>query len=148
MSWIVYSLLAAMFWGMTYSMSGQLVKHFSSPFIMFSASLHVAVFSLLLGIFGKGFSADFQIARRMGTETFYLVASGIIIVIGQTMILTSIRAKNATMAAMIEITYPLFTALFIWLFFREAQVTWGTLLGGLLIIAGAGCIYFFDKAAS
>ena len=36
-------------------------------------------------------------------------------------------------------------ALFAWLFFREVQVTAGTLLGALLILAGVACIYYFGK---
>ncbi|MCD8497767.1 MAG: EamA family transporter [Alphaproteobacteria bacterium] len=43
---------------------------------------------------------------------------------------------------MIEITYPVFTILFAWLLYRDVQVNLHTALGGLLIFAGVGIIYF------
>ena len=41
---------------------------------------------------------------------------------------------------MVEIAYPLFTVLATWLLFGEKQLTSATLVGGLLIFAGASVI--------
>jgi drug/metabolite transporter (DMT)-like permease len=74
-----------------------------------------------------------------------LLISIVIYIAANVLIMASINAKNATMAAMIEITYPLFTALFAWLLFRQVQMSAGTLAGAALILSGVACIYYFGK---
>ena len=39
----------------------------------------------------------------------------------------------------------LFTALFAWVFLKDAQLSMGTFLGALLIMAGVICISYFEK---
>ncbi|MGA2053413.1 MAG: EamA family transporter, partial [Opitutales bacterium] len=58
--------------------------------------------------------------------------------------LLAIQHKNATLASLIEISYPFFVALFAWLLFRDVQLSWATALGGLLILAGIAIIYRFN----
>ena len=53
------------------------------------------------------------------------------------LLFVSIDRKNATMAGLIEIWYPIFIVLFTWVLFREVHLTWTSALGGLLIVAGA-----------
>ena len=48
----------------------------------------------------------------------------------------SIEAKNATVASLIEVTYPLFTAFFAWALFRQTTLNAATIIGGLFIFAG------------
>jgi drug/metabolite transporter (DMT)-like permease len=57
----------------------------------------------------------------------------------------SIQGKNATLAGLIEITYPLFIALFAYFAFGEAQLSLASALGGTLIFAGVATIYFFAR---
>jgi len=48
----------------------------------------------------------------------------------------SIQGKNATVSGLVEMTYPLFTGLFAYLFFREVHVTPMTALGGIVVVIG------------
>ena len=57
----------------------------------------------------------------------------------------SIVSKNATIAGMIEISYPLFIALFAYLIFRESELNWGIAAGGALIMAGVLTVYWFSR---
>jgi drug/metabolite transporter (DMT)-like permease len=61
------------------------------------------------------------------------------------LMLHAMKASNATLAALIEISYPLFIALFSWVFLRESQMNLGTALGAAMILSGIGCIYYFNK---
>ena len=56
--------------------------------------------------------------------------------LGAWMTYLAVEAKNASLASMIEISYPLFVVLFTWIFFREIQLSGMTFLGGILVIAG------------
>jgi len=147
MSWIVYAIIAAILWGLNYTLTEQLMKTVSIATLMLAAAVCSFIFALFLGASQKGFLTDWQVLKKMSTETTFFFASIVVYIAANFFILLSIKAKNATMAGMIEITYPLFTAFFAWALFRQTQVTLGTLLGAGLIIAGVGCIYFLDKTS-
>jgi drug/metabolite transporter (DMT)-like permease len=53
-----------------------------------------------------------------------------------------ITGKNATLASLIEMTYPLFVVLFTYLFYRQMYITPSVFVGGMLILVGAGLIIY------
>jgi drug/metabolite transporter (DMT)-like permease len=57
----------------------------------------------------------------------------------------AIGEKNATLASLIEISYPVFVAIFAWLFFRETQFNLAAILGGVMIIGGIAVIYIGNR---
>lgn len=57
----------------------------------------------------------------------------------------AIGEKNATLASLIEISYPFFVALFAWLFFREVQVSVPTIVGGLMILGGVTVVFLSNR---
>ena len=60
-------------------------------------------------------------------------------------IVLSIGSKNAALSGLIEISYPLFIALFSWLFFRENNLSVGAILGGTFVLIGVSLIYVSNK---
>jgi len=143
--WIVYAVSAAVLWGLSYTMTEQVMKKLSALSVMFFCSLGGVIFALVAGLLLGSFKKDWQILKTAGAELKLLGVCVAVVMIANVFILLSIKAKNATMAGMVEITYPLFTALFAWVLFKEAQMTTGTLIGFALIVAGVACIYFLDK---
>ena len=61
------------------------------------------------------------------------------------MIALSISTKNATLAGLVEISYPLFIALFAYFLFKETQINAAIIIGGLLIFSGIFVIYYFNR---
>jgi drug/metabolite transporter (DMT)-like permease len=55
---------------------------------------------------------------------------------GTVLLYLAVRGRNATLASLIEISYPAFVALFAWLLFRDWQLNAGVLLGAALVFAG------------
>lgn len=143
--WIVYAISAAVLWGLSYTMTEQVMKKLSAMTVMFFCSLGGVIFALTAGLIIGSFKKDWQIIKTAGPELKLLGICVAVVMIANVFILLSIKAKNATMAGMIEITYPLFTAIFAWVLFRESQMTTGTLIGFVLIVVGVACIYFLDK---
>jgi drug/metabolite transporter (DMT)-like permease len=143
--WFLYAVAASILWGMSYAMLDELLKKLSFASIILTSAVASVVFAAGLGLVNKSFSADWEILKTTGRETKLLAISIVIYIAANLFIMASINAKNATMAAMIEISYPLFTALFAWMFFRSVQVTPGTLAGAALVLAGVACIYYFGK---
>ena len=145
MAFLLYAFGASLCWGVSYAVSEQLLRKISVAAVMVTTSTATLAFALCLGLVGNSFAQDFDTLKKT-SGAFPLVAISIVVyVAANCFILLSTKSKNATMAAMVEITYPLFTALFAWLFFRQVQVTAGTLLGAGLILAGVSCIYYFGK---
>lgn len=145
--WVFYAISAAVLWGLSYILTEKLMKDISMASVLISAAIGSFLFSLCLGLGTGSFSSDWDILKKTGAEAKLFIACILVYIAANIFILLSIKAKNATMAGMIEISYPLFTALFAWLLFRESQATAGTFMGAALIIAGIACIYFFDKTA-
>ncbi|MGH8046022.1 MAG: EamA family transporter, partial [Chthoniobacterales bacterium] len=58
----------------------------------------------------------------------------------------AIGEKNATLASLIEISYPIFVAFFAWLFFRETQFNFMTIVGGALVMGGVIVVFLGNKS--
>ncbi len=66
-------------------------------------------------------------------------------VAGALLIYMAIGEKNATLASLIEISYPLFVAFFAWVFFREVQINLATVLGGAMILGGVAVVFLSNR---
>jgi drug/metabolite transporter (DMT)-like permease len=145
MAWIIYALLAAILWGGTYVMYEVLLKNLSASAILFFSSLGATFVFLCWMVFDGSFGKDWQLIKKGGAETGLLAGITLMAVLANFAFLASMRLKNATLSGLVEITYPLFTALFAWVFLKDAQLSMGTFLGALLIMAGVICISYFEK---
>lgn len=139
--WIIYALGAAILWGINYSVSGRVLERGVSPFTLFLLDL---VFGLLtIGGFvlatGKGRNVILEV-RSLGPNWPLLLVVMSCVTAAGLLSFMAIGAKNATLASLIEISYPLFVAFFAWLFFREAQWNWPTILGGAMTLGGVAVV--------
>jgi drug/metabolite transporter (DMT)-like permease len=138
-SWFWLAILAAMFWGLTYVLNEYMLR-FLDPFTVFFLSAFFI--AIILGVY-LSFTHNWQeiihkfsgnytlIGATIGYILFYLIAG--------TLILKSIEIGNASLAAIIESAYPVFTMPFAYLILREVQFNWGTVAGITLIFNGPCC---------
>lgn len=138
--WLALAVVASMFWGVTYAIYGQLLKTLSVPTVMFFSSLVAACVMLTAAVATKRLGADVQALAASPGLVRLLAACIIVTILANVAISYSIIGRNATLAAVIEIAYPVFTVLAAWLLFGEKHLNWATLVGGLLIFAGASVI--------
>ena len=135
--WLVYALLAALLWGVSYAAAGRVLgKGLSSVsfyvcYLVFGA-LAVGSFFVLSGRAAK-FAEDF---RALGPDWIWLLLAVVTAPLAGLLIFTAIAQKNAPVASLIEISYPLAAAFFTWLFFRESHLNLQTAIGAALIYAG------------
>ena len=135
--WLVYALLAALLWGVSYAAAGRVLgKGLSSVsfyicYLVFGA-LAVGGFFVLSGRAAK-FAEDF---RALGPDWIWLLLAVVTAPLAGLLIFTAIAQKNAPVASLIEISYPLAAAFFTWLFFRESHLNLQTAIGAALIYAG------------
>ena len=135
--WLIYAFLAALLWGVSYAAAGRVLGRglssvsFYVCYLAFGA-LAVGSFFVLSGRAAK-FADDF---RALGPDWIWLAVAVMTAPVAGLLIFTAIGEKNAPVAALIEISYPLTAAFFAWLFFRESHLNLQTLIGAVLIYAG------------
>lgn len=135
MTWFWLALSAAVLWGLGYTINQNTLKVFSPLELLFFESLIITV---ILGIYllvsGKlpTLLIKLQDWRNLGL----IALSSFIYMAASILIFTSINSSNATIAAIIESCYPIFTVIFAFLIFGEIQLNLISTLGFVLIIAG------------
>ena len=137
MVWLFYALGAAVIWGVNYAVSGRLLERGMSPQTLFFVDLVFGTLALGLMITLTGrWSATASELQQARPDMAWLVIAVAAATAAGLLIFMSIEAKNATVASLIEVTYPLFTAFFAWVLFRQTTLNTATIIGGLLIFAG------------
>lgn len=136
--WYVAALGAAVVWGLHYPLIGYALKRVSLVSVLFLTALPLV---LLAPFFYQSLAADYATLKTLPWSTRAAVlALSLTSTAGAVLLFLSIAGKNATLAALIEISYPVFVILFAWLLFREVHVNASVLTGAALVFAGVGLI--------
>lgn len=137
MLWFFYALGAAVIWGINYAVSGRLLERGMSPQTLFFIDMAFGTLALavLITLTGK-WQTTFLEIRTAQPQLLFLIIAVMASVSAGLLIFLSIEAKNATVASLIEVSYPLFTAFFAWAFFRQNTVNLATVIGACLILLG------------
>ncbi len=143
--WIIFAIGASLFWGLTYVFNEQIYKKISISTFLGLASLFICIVTIAFSYFSGNFSKDLTTLASSRTLILYVGLSMIFLLVAELFIGSSITAKNATLAGLIEISYPIFIALFSFLLFKNSQITSSTIVGGVLIFAGIFIIYYFNR---
>lgn len=137
MTWLLYALGAAIIWGINYAVSGRLLERGMSPQTLFLIDMLFGSLAMaaLITFSGK-WQATVSEVRTAQSEIIWLIIAVAAAVSAGLLIFMSIQAKNATVASLIEVSYPLFTAFFAWILFRQNTINAATVTGALLIFIG------------
>jgi drug/metabolite transporter (DMT)-like permease len=137
MLWLFYALGAAIIWGVNYAVSGRLLEKGMSPQTLFFIDLVFGTLAVgALITFSGRWPVTILEVRGARPDFVWLLIAIVAATAAGLLIFMSIEAKNATVASLIEVTYPLFTAFFAWALFRQTTLNAATIIGGLLIFAG------------
>lgn len=138
--WYVPALGAALVWGVHYPLVDFALKRVSLFGVML---LTVLPAMLLAPLFYKQLANDFETMKTLPvTEQWIIGFIGITSLAGAVLLYLSIASKNATLASLIEITYPVFVVFFSYVLFKQVNINASVLLGGVMVIAGAGLIIY------
>ena len=136
--WYVAGLGAALLWGIHYPLLEHALKRVSLVTVLVLTVLPVLVVAL---VFRDTLWRDASVLMAMDWPDRLRILMLSATSLGATvMLFLAIGSRNATLASLIEITYPLFIVLFTWLLFRQVHVTPSAALGGILVMAGAALI--------
>lgn len=135
MTWLIYALGAAILWGLNYSLNERIFLGRVSPatLLIFQGFAGMTI-AFIVGF--RQLPADLRTLQQ--DRSTLLIAIGALLTygLGNLLISLSIQAKNATLAGLVELSYPIFTVLFTWLLFRQWHMTPLSMVGAVLILAG------------
>ena len=141
--WYVTALAAALVWGMHYPLVDFALKRISVFSVLLMTVLPIL---LLMPLFLRDVARDLDTLRSLpGAEQGMIAAIGLTSLLGAVLLYVSIAGKNATLASLIEITYPVFVAFFAYVMFRHIHLNASVIVGGLMVIAGAGLIIYNNQ---
>lgn len=130
---LTLAIVAAASWGAVYAVYEKVLKGLSPLTAMLITSCS-SVIILSLIFLARGLSPLTELRAHMGLSVA-LVFAVFVGTLAQWAILSSIKELGAATASVIEICYPLFTIIFLALFFRQS-FSWHFLLGSLLVFLG------------
>lgn len=139
MTWWGYALLSAACWGMQYLLLEILFSKvsFAAAFTFLSLTNGLMVAALMFAIFPKqDWSQLWQSWSVMGMMLLYLLAGSGAYLFNA----FAVRDKNATLASLLEISYPVFIILFTALFLRKIHLNALGFVGALLVLAGCALV--------
>lgn len=136
--WYVPAIAAAMVWGLHYPLIEHALKRVSLTTVVLLTALPMALVALA---FPARLAEDWKVIGALPAGERALIGLiALTSLAGTVLLYLAVRARNATLASLIEISYPAFVALFAWLLFREWQLNAGVLLGAGLVFAGTALI--------
>lgn len=142
--WFPLALAAAFLWGLHYTFSEQVFKHISVvtelAFVALASGTVFGLFSLLSGHMKK----DVATLTAQPRVLTLLIMTAAAFILADLLISVSIVDRNATLASIIEISYPFFVALFSYLLFSETNMNIGAAVGAALILSGVAVVYVFN----
>lgn len=139
--WWTFSIAAAVIWGLHFNLvvkvSSVLPRDIYTPLTLFLITsvsillvlpfIHQKVLANLLTLWYAGDDIKISVVVLVFTA---IIAANLLFIAMQ-------LSPNATVAALLDITYPVFIAIIAWLLYRENHLDWTVLAGGALIFSGA-----------
>lgn len=139
--WIIYALLAAILWGLNYSLAEKVLQNISPITLLAIEMFFGAILFFIISYFTH-LKADFHTLLTHSNVLILTLVEIVTILFASYFIVKSIYTKDATVASIVEIIYPLFTILFTWLLFSENHLNLSVMIGGSLILVGVVIISF------
>jgi drug/metabolite transporter (DMT)-like permease len=141
--WYVAATGAAIVWGIHYPLIDFAMKRLSVYGVLLISVLPVL---FLMPVFLRDLTRDVDTFKLLPRNEQWLIAAiGLTSTLGAVLLYLSVSSKNATLASIIEITYPVFVVLFAYLLFRQVHINTSVILGGLMILVGAGMIIYHNR---
>jgi drug/metabolite transporter (DMT)-like permease len=141
MTWWGYALLSAACWGIQYVLMETLFRRvdFAAAFSFLSLANGILVAAILWILYPR------QNWWRLGESRSVIWLVVLYLVFGTGAYLfnaLAINQKNATLASLLEISYPLFIILFTAIFFRQIHLDLIGMTGAALIFIGCVLVVF------
>lgn len=142
-NWALLTIIASMCWGFGYALLGKMLHSgISSAFVLASLAFTMIFTYTAMMMKAGTFMTSFASLTHNKWLILCLLVTVAAFIAGQCLIYKAISLKDAPHVAILEISYPVFTCVFTWLLFRNLEISWHVIVGGILIFAGASLVLF------
>lgn len=136
--WYVPAIAAAVVWGLHYPLIEHALRRVSLTTVVLLTAAPMALAALA---FPARLMDDWRVFVALSAAERWLIgAIAFTSLAGTVLLYLAVRGRNATLASLIEISYPAFVAVFAWALFRDWQLNTGVLVGAALVFAGTAVI--------
>jgi len=140
--WYVTAVAAALVWGVHYPLVDYALKRVSILSVLLLTAVPIL---LLLPMYQQTLKNDIAVWQGLSwSGRLPILAIMVTSLAGAVLLYVSISGKNATLASLIEISYPVFVALFAYLLFRELHLNASVLVGAALVFSGVALIIWHN----
>lgn len=140
--WYVTAILAALVWGVHYPLVDYALRRVSILTVLLLTAVPIL---LALPLYQQTLKNDLAAWQGLPwSERLPILAIMLTSLLGAVLLYLSIAGKNATLASLIEISYPVFVALFAYLLFRELHLNASVLIGAALVFSGVALIIWHN----
>lgn len=142
--WVIFAIGASALWGITYVLGEQIYKKIN-VITSLSLATFFSGFVMLVVAYIAGYLKRDLVTLATDRKLLWLsIAEAACLVLAELLIGFSIVSKNATLAGLVEISYPIFIAIFALILFKESQISTATIVGGAMIFLGIFIVYYFN----
>jgi len=135
MIYAFFPIFAAAFYGLAFAFTEKALKLTTiGTYMALSAITGVIVMAAFIKLKGEPISFAFLESKSAAAIVLTAVIAP---TLGWVFTMFAIKTTSATYASFAEISYPLFTLLFLFAFFGLRAIDWTVLLGGGLIMLGS-----------
>lgn len=132
------ALLTAVFWGLCYACAGQALKYVDK-------SVYLSLSFVANLIFWSGWFTIHNFRGKISLESFeqakwWIVTAIAASIVGNYLSLKAIELKDATSASVVEISYPIWCAIFTFMLLGHNPFTLKSALGMALVILGMALV--------
>lgn len=141
---IVYSIIVAITRWILYALLDKLLLTMPIVILCFASSVFNSIFFAIIFWFGKynvGFKKYFE---QWNNLTLFIIVT-VLFLVANALILVAIKSKNATVASLIEISYPIFVVLFSYIFWKNIHLNFWTIIWWVMILWWIVLVYLFNK---
>lgn len=135
---VLAALLAALAWGYVYATTQQIVEKVRPLPLLASIYILGAIPMLPVAMYSVR-----EIGAGISAHPFGYASLLVGVIVAEYAIMASVSSLGGTQAALLETSYPIWTALFLFLLHGH-KPTPATLAGGALMLAGAAVIAFAE----
>lgn len=137
----IYSLGAAIAWGLVYAIDQKILAGVAPMTLLFIDTVIAAIIMLPFVFFSHGSIKNALFSGKANLSL--IVLSVALAILANFLIFSGIKNLNASTASMIEIAYPFFVVLFSYILFRSTPNIY-FYIGGVLVFIGSMIIIKFS----
>ena len=147
-SWWAYALMAAALWGIHYTLIEVVFSKYGlSAITTFAITIALSILLIL-------FKGDFILKELLALDygfnklTFLLIILSASYLLAWLFTINAIESKNASLTAILEISYPIFVVVFSTIIFGTKPLNYIGYIGGALILTGTLLVLYSQQISA